>query len=137
MIDQKLKAHRIRPTGIRKAILNLFVEADFALSHADIENALASQCDRVTIYRTLDRFVENGLIHKVVDDSNIAKYALCDSGKCGVHAHHDQHFHFRCERCGRTYCLDMSTLPRVNIPDGYMLHSSHFSGEGVCKHCRD
>lgn len=136
-IDQTLKMHKIRPTGTRREILKLFIERDFALSHADIEKGMGEACDRVTIYRTLDTFLENGLIHKIADEGNVAKYALCDTGACSKERHRDQHLHFRCSRCGHTFCLSVVKIPEVRLPAGYRLSSISMIAEGLCKTCAD
>ena len=50
-----LKQSGLSVTESRKKILDLFLESDGALAHADIEKNTASAFDRVTVYRTLDR----------------------------------------------------------------------------------
>lgn len=135
MIDQKLRAHQIRPTQIRKTILDVFFSTDYALSHADVEKEVGDRCDRVTIYRTLEKFMENGLIHKVPGDANMAKYALCAEDTCDSHKHHDEHLHFDCVACGNTYCLSVARIPTIELPTGYQLKKMSLKAEGICKQC--
>ena len=58
-----LKAHALSVTDGRKEILGLFLARKGALAHADIEKKVGDRFDRVTIYRTLQAFVDTGLVH--------------------------------------------------------------------------
>lgn len=134
-IDNTLKEHHIRPTGIRRAILNIFQKNSFALSHAKIAGELSDTFDRVTIYRTLNKFVEGGLIHKVVDESNITKFALCNDSRCDNQTHNDNHVHFKCWKCGHTFCLNSITITLPNLPSGYQYNDFMVIVDGICKDC--
>jgi Fur family ferric uptake transcriptional regulator len=135
LIEQKLRDHHLRPTQPRCAILSVFHHNAHALSHADLERELEGACDRVTIYRTLEVFENKGLIHKVVDDSPVTKYALCPPEACSTHRHNDQHLHFQCRKCGYTFCLPLVKIPEVNLPEGYQLDTLSMVAEGLCKPC--
>lgn len=134
-VDEVLIVHRIRPTAIRRAVLDIFQNANSALSHAEISDKLSRHFDRVTIYRTLNRFLENGLIHKVVDESNIAKFAPCDYQNCDIQNHHDEHVHFKCSGCERIFCLSSITITLPPLPSGYRYHSLAVTAEGICGEC--
>ena len=56
-----------RPTLIRAAVLSALLDADDALSHAELLERLLphGEFDRVTVYRALDWLVTQGLAHKV------------------------------------------------------------------------
>lgn len=134
MITKTLRNYHVRPTKTRKAILNIFLDADFALSHADIENKMTCDCDRVTIYRTLDTFLEKGLIHKVADGSGIIRYAL--GNNYTPQPHDDNHVHFKCVKCNRVYCLPSVDVPALELPPGYDLYSFSIIAEGICENCK-
>ena len=133
-IDDNLRAHDIRPTDVRRSVLSIFRSMGFALSHADIAGELADTFDRVTIYRTLNKFIECGLIHKVVDESNITKYALCEDG-CGIETHRDEHVHFKCKNCGHIFCLNSVEVNVPALPSGYQSNLFMITAEGICKDC--
>ena len=65
-VDHILKTHQLSVTESRKHILELFKLSNGALAHADIEKQTGDQFDRVTIYRTLQTFVEKGIIHTIL-----------------------------------------------------------------------
>jgi Fur family ferric uptake transcriptional regulator len=131
-----LKQNRLSITGSRQKILELFLSGNGALSHADIETKTGvSSFDRVTIYRTLQTFVESGIIHLIPTTDNSIKYALCKND-CARGSHHDNHVHFICDECNKTICLDDVTIPVVKLPKGFIPQHSEMVVTGVCGQCR-
>jgi len=133
-VYQFLKNKGLSLTENRKLILDLFIRAEGALSPADIEKRIPTQLDRVTVYRTLQTFMEQGIIHQIPTTDNILRYALCKDD-CDSGHHHDNHVHFVCESCGNTTCLDNVEVPVVKLPRGY--HTSHAAMiiHGSCDDC--
>lgn len=129
-----LREHKLRKTPGRIDVLDTFREHDFALGHKDIEQALGNKYDRVTLYRIMSNFEDCGLIHRVLDGENATKYALCHAN-CNDHAHHDNHLHFGCTQCGKTYCLDFE-IPRVSLPANYELEELQILAKGLCAQCK-
>jgi Fur family ferric uptake transcriptional regulator len=132
-LQQLLKDHHLRSTPGRQAILNLFLRKKHALSHGDIERLLRPRQDRVTVYRTLRTFLNQGIIHKVLDDEGALKYALC-SKACHVTGHRHDHVHFKCRVCGETSCLEVD-IPEVKLPKGYQANERNLLIGGVCRKC--
>ena len=128
-----LSDHRLRNTKVRRDVLSLFVEKQEALSHQFIEQEI-HELDRITLYRTLRTFEKNGIIHKAIDGSEKAKYALCIDG-CTDHHHEDEHAHFHCDRCNRTFCLEEVIIPPIQVPQGYHINSTYLVLNGLCKQC--
>ncbi len=130
-----LQEYKLRITNCRKQVLKTFLDRKSALSHSDLEEVLKLDYDRVTLYRTLKTFLENDLIHRVLDDSGSTKYALC-SHTHGVNVDHDhEHVHFKCEKCGKTICIEEVSLPRVVLPKGYINKEVNLLVTGVCDKC--
>ncbi|QHT66043.1 transcriptional repressor [Rhodocytophaga rosea] len=133
-IKNILKEYDLRNTSCREEILDLFLQRNFALSHADIESTIHEDFDRVTVYRTLKTFLDKGLIHKVLDDEGVTKYALCKE-KCSHTEHHHEHVHFKCMTCGLTNCLDSVLIPSISLPAGYSLSETSLLVQGTCQDC--
>lgn len=133
-IKELLEKHKLKKTTTRMDILRLYLSQSHALSHSDLEQALGSDFDRVTLYRTLHTFEEKGIIHKVPDDSGATKYALCAEA-CSEHHHHDEHIHFSCTKCGNTYCLDHYPIPKIQLPEEFKTESLHLYAKGICRKC--
>ena len=134
-IDEILKTNNLSITDSRKKILGLFLNSRGALAHHDIESKTEEKYDRVTVYRTLQTFMEKGIIHTIPTPDNSIKYALCKDD-CSEGHHHDHHIHFQCKECGNTYCLDEVTTPDIRLPKGYMPEQIEVVINGVCKNCR-
>lgn len=130
-----LKQNRLSITDSRLNILKLFLKKDGALSHADIEKNTGDSFDRVTVYRTLQTFVEKGIIHLIPTTDNSIKYALCKND-CAPGHHHDNHVHFICKECNKTICLDGVDVPIVKLPKGFKPQRSEMVVAGVCGECR-
>jgi len=134
-ITDILKNNQLSITENRLRILEFFQTNKKALSHADIEKLSGKHFDRVTIYRTLQTFVDKGIIHTIPTADNSIMYALCKE-TCSEGHHHDDHVHFLCKECGTTYCLDNVIIPEVNIPKGFSMHQTNVLVNGVCKNCK-
>lgn len=129
-----LKKNKLSVTASREKILNLFFGQEGALAHGDIEKRAGEKFDRVTIYRTLQVFVEKGIIHTIPTADNSVRYALCKDD-CEEGHHHDHHIHFVCTRCQNTYCLDDVVTPAIKLPKGYAATQIEVVVEGICKNC--
>ncbi len=134
-IASLLKRSDLSVTESRRKILHLFLEQPGALAHGDIEKKAGEKFDRVTVYRTLQAFVEKGIIHTIPTADNSIRYALCKDDCAGGH-HHDHHIHFMCDKCGNTYCLDDVVTPEIKLPKGYSASHVEVVVEGICKNCR-
>jgi Fur family transcriptional regulator, ferric uptake regulator len=129
-----LKKNRLSVTASREKILNLFLDQAGALAHGDIEKRAGEKFDRVTIYRTLQAFVEKGIIHTIPTADNSILYALCKDD-CEEGHHHDHHIHFVCRQCHNTYCLDNVVTPDIKLPAGYSASQIEVVVEGTCRQC--
>ena len=133
-IKEILKRSQLSVTASREKILHLFLEEAGALAHGDIERKAGEKFDRVTVYRTLQTFVEKGIIHTIPTADNSIRYALCKDN-CAEGHHHDHHIHFVCSNCNNTYCLDDIVTPEIKLPKGYSSSHIEVVVEGVCKNC--
>ena len=134
-IDLILKNNQLSITGSRKKILELFLDSRGALAHGDIEKKIGEKIDRVTVYRTLQVFLEKGIIHTIPTSDNNIRYALCKND-CSQGHHHDNHVHFVCSSCGNTSCLADVVIPAVKLPAGFEAEDYQMVVNGVCKDCR-
>ncbi len=133
-IKEILKKNKLSVTDSREKILGLFLNEKGALAHGDIEKKAGEKFDRVTVYRTLQVFVEKGIIHTIPTADNSIRYALCKD-ECSEGHHHDHHIHFVCDSCDVTYCLDNIVTPAIKLPLGYQSKQIEVVVQGVCKNC--
>ena len=135
-LEHILKHHDLRITQVRLEVLQFFQSNKNALTHADLEAYFAKKFDRVTIYRTLTSFLENGLLHKIPVDSGIAKYALCHH-EGTEHTHDDHHVHFKCKKCAKIECLHTLEIPKLQLPRKYKMENANLLIEGICAVCNN
>jgi Fur family ferric uptake transcriptional regulator len=133
-VDELLRRNQLSVTGSRRKILELFLQQDGALSHSDIEKKASEKFDRVTVYRTLQAFVEKGLIHSIPTADNSIRYALCKDD-CTAGQHRDDHVHFICNSCGNAVCLEEVVVPGIKLPRGYVVQQVEMLVSGICKSC--
>jgi Fur family transcriptional regulator, ferric uptake regulator len=132
-LNEILRRKHLSVTDSRKKILSLFLNTSDALAHGDIERKAGEKFDRVTVYRTLQTFVEKGIIHTIPTADNSIRYALCK--ECEEGHHHDEHVHFVCTNCGKTICLDDVVSPKIELPEGYIAQEVQVVINGICKDC--
>ena len=104
----------------------------------DIRDYFDHRGDRVgtaTIYRQLDRFVEEGRVQKyVLGPGQCACYAYVDTaGSCSAH------FHCKCEVCGRLIHLDCGELQEIRnhlqAHHGFLWNTGRTVFYGTCANC--
>ncbi|MDR1554265.1 MAG: TonB-dependent receptor [Prevotellaceae bacterium] len=122
-----------RNTKTKQMVMSILENADSALCHEDIEKQLSGTIDRVTIYRILQAFCNDGKVHKISGENGKTYYALCHD--CSVNNHNDNHLHFRCVKCDTITCIDQPVaLPK--LPQGYSISSISYLISGFCSKCQ-
>ena len=134
-VDDILRRNSLSVTESRKKILNLFMNVNGALAHGDIERNAGEKFDRVTVYRTLQTFVEKGIIHTIPTTDNSVRYALCKDD-CTEGHHHDHHVHFICLKCGATLCMEDVVVPEIKMRKGFSVNEIEVVVKGICLDCQ-
>ena len=137
LLKQKniIPQYLISSTAIRAFTTATYFSTALDIDIADIEKQTAQAFDRVTVYRTLQTFVEKGIIHNIPTTDNSILYALCKHD-CEAGHHHDNHVHFICDVCTKTICLDDVTIPEVKLPRGFKPKHAEMVVSGVCDDCK-
>jgi Fur family ferric uptake transcriptional regulator len=123
----------VRNTKAKQAVLDEMSRANRALSQPELFERLNGICDRVTVYRILDRLISEKKIHKIVNIDGVLNYALCQTCDDLV-AHSHDHFHFSCTQCKRIECLEENQI-QVNLPINYQVQELYLTVSGVCPGC--
>lgn len=130
-INSVLSEKGIKPTSNRILVMRELAKASHPVSLADLEISLEFSMDKASIFRVLELFSAKHIVRVIEDGSRSLKYELCVSG-----AHYaDQHVHFYCEQCKKTYCFEDERVPVVNIPKGFSLHDINYMMKGTCPNC--
>ncbi len=148
-INDLLTAHGLRRTNAARLVLGwLLAHPDTSYTHAQLHLALvgeASELDRVTLYRLIDRLTQVGLLLCRVDATRTRRYQAMPAE---IHAI----AHFECQTCHRDSPLSgaLSGALQANANDleraaqtaldalkalGYQGMSMDFAVRGVCADC--
>ena len=82
-----------------------------------------------TVYRVVNRLLEDKVISMVAMNGQPVRYELAEIA--GSH-----HHHFHCSECDRVY--DVHGCPgnlESMLPDGFQLEGHEITLNGVCRHC--
>ncbi len=131
-IEKILEGKNIKPTAMRILVFRELLSQSKAVSLYDLEQKF-DKVERTTLFRTLNTFVENNLIHKIDDGTGAVKYALCEEN-CTCHLK-DLHVHFLCTKCEKTFCLKEIPIPSVQLPDNFVFETANFVIKGICPQC--
>ena len=76
-------------------------------SAKDIIRSGEIKSGEATVYRTLSKLAENGVLKRFTDGSSGACYQLAESSDC------DKHFHLKCENCGKLIHVDCGFMAEI------------------------
>lgn len=122
----------LRRTEPRTSILCALLGAVKPLTQEQIAVKLGDEApDKVTIYRTLETFVDSGLVHKAYLRERSWHFELahnCTENQC--------HPHFTCTDCGDTHCLTDVSIPlAATAKNGFAVSRQRVQLEGLCPKC--
>lgn len=85
-----------------------------------------------TIYRNLERFVQEGWAESLLGNDQVMRFVRCES------SHH--HHHLQCERCGRTVeveaCGMETSFAEMERRSGFRITRHQLLLYGLCPACR-
>lgn len=122
-----------RNTPTKEAVLNLLMNSRKALSQDAIEKQLDIEINRATIYRVLNRFCEDEIVHKIVAENGKQYFAACNKKCDNLPEVIRHHFHFRCMSCDTIECLQEPV--QYSVPNGYNVQNANCVLIGTCNDC--
>ena len=114
-------------TPTAKQNITSLLERNHMLSAVDIQDQLNEaklQLNKTTIYRTLDKMLEDGEICRHTLGRDVLLYEL--------RSHH--HDHLVCEKCGKVTAIEC-TLPVPKEMHGFTVSHHHVTLFGICRVC--
>ena len=87
-----------------------------------------------TIYRLVDKLVEEKRINKNINNDNITVYHYLE--ECS----HDNHFYLKCDNCGDLIHIDCDCIndlsKHILKEHGFMLNKRNIFINGLCNKCK-
>lgn len=127
-----LNNHNLKRTSCREGIIEVVMTANKALSENEVRARLAGNYDRTTFYRSFKTLEEHKIIHKIVVDNQMVKYALDITV-----THKVKHAHFYCNECHAVKCMDNVPVQKYQLPDGYSNDETEVLIKGTCANCKN
>jgi Fur family ferric uptake transcriptional regulator len=125
-----LHKHNLVRTSCRQSIIDTIVKSGFAISEEEIKRKIEGTYDRTTFYRSFKTLIQNGIIHKIVVDNQLVKYALSENKPISKN-----HVHFYCNQCGIVECFPDAELISPQLPKGYKQIEAELIIKGFCEKC--
>lgn len=131
--ESPLRGAGLRQTPQRQAILRVLEASTRPLTVDEIWRAMAEGRSGVpTVYRNLERFVQEGWAEPLLGADQVVRYARCHSP--------GHHHHLQCEGCGRTVevgaCGLHSVEKALEKRTGYRITRHQLQLFGLCPECR-
>ncbi len=127
-----LNSHNLKRTSCREGIIEAIMSANQALSENEIREQLSGNYDRTTFYRSFKTLEEHKIVHKIVVDNQIVKYALDNSI-----TRKKEHAHFYCNDCHVLQCLESIAVQEIQLPEGYTEVETEILIKGRCAFCKN
>ncbi|MCP3952777.1 MAG: transcriptional repressor [Desulfobacterales bacterium] len=133
--QEMLMSAKLEATPNRLRVLEVVGNNSYPLSAGDIFKTLerGSSINRVTVYRILDRLVDQGVVERLSTGGRAAYYGLAPN------EHHQPHPHFYCKVCGQMDCLNPESLSietdaiQKTFPG--RIDKVEVRVDGICKNC--
>ena len=129
-----LQASGCRLTATRRAVVETMAESEHALAPVEVFDASRKKDPHlglVTVYRTLEKLEELGLIQRVHQEQGCQAFLKAGQGH--------QHL-LLCERCGRAVLFEGDDLTvlfnKVAIQTGFEIKAHWLQVTGVCSECK-
>tara|TARA_B100000524_G_scaffold152844_1_gene77477 strand:+ start:1226 stop:1639 length:414 start_codon:yes stop_codon:yes gene_type:complete len=128
-----LKKRNLKATSNRLNLLTKIQNNGSAMSYSNIQSTM-QPIDRVTLYRTIEKLKEKGIIHTAFQSNNEIYYAICGMD-CSSENHIDNHIHFKCLKCETVTCEDVLNSLNISLPK-HEIHNISVNVKGICEVCR-
>ena len=132
------KSYNTRPRDRILKSISSFETAHFTVS--DVVARLRAEgqtVGRATVYRTVERMAEDGELRKYIVDGTTAACYQRVEGNSGASCR--EHFHLKCEKCGRLIHAECEELRKIvshmKEEHRFLIDSSKTVFYGLCEDC--
>lgn len=137
-LKAELRAHGLKSTAPRLAVLAELQRATSPKSHAEIFEAVEGQgLDRATVYRNLIDLAEKRIVTRSDLGDHVWRFELRRAAQKGK-SHGAEHPHFVCTDCGDVACLPAIAVRVVGgegAPKSVAAKAIEVQIKGLCDDC--
>ncbi len=123
--------HNLKRTSCREGIIEVMMASEHALSENEIRQKLHGNYDRTTFYRSFITLERHKIIHRIVIDSQMIKYALVVPASLNK-----EHAHFFCNDCQTIQCIEIAPSKELQLPAGFKEAEKEILIKGTCATCK-
>jgi Fur family ferric uptake transcriptional regulator len=133
-LTARLRRRLRKVTGPRQAILEILRLRRAPLTIKEIHAQLGSNCDLVTIYRSMHLLEEMGMVKRFDFGTGAARFELLGEGDDG------HHHHLVCTRCSDVVeleeCFPHRLEQKIAARNGFKFVTHKLEFFGVCPRCQ-
>jgi Fur family transcriptional regulator, ferric uptake regulator len=127
-----LYSHNLKRTSCREGIIEVMMASENALSENEIRQKLAGNYDRTTFYRSFKTLEKHKIIHRIVIDNLMIKYAFAVQA-----SQNKDHAHFFCNNCQTLLCMEIAPAKELQLPAGFKETEKEILIKGTCATCKN
>lgn len=120
-------------TKQKEIIFDVIKKQKHEFTIKDIYNEISDRTGLTTIYRLVDKLVEDGILNKNISIENITYYYYL--GDCNK----DNHFYLKCDKCGNMSHIDCDCIGNISShilkKHGFRPSKKKIIINGTCEKC--
>ena len=120
-------------TKQKDLILDVIKKENKEFTIKDIYEKLNSKVGLTTIYRLVDKLVEDNILSKSINKDNVTYYQYFEKSE------HENHFYLKCDSCKKMIHVDCDCIKGLSDhlfkDHNFTPSKDHIIISGICKHC--
>lgn len=120
-------------TQQKDIILGIIKKQKHEFTIKDIYESIKEEVGLTTIYRSVDKLVEEGRLNKTISSDNTTYYQYLEE------CNEENHFYLKCDKCGNLIHVDCDCIEELtnHILKNHKFkpNKSHIIIEGICNNC--
>lgn len=120
-------------TKQKDIIYNLIKKQKYEFTIKDIYNQIKDRVGLTTIYRLVDKLVEEGRLSKYITKDNMTYYQYLEE------CNQMNHFYLKCEQCGIIIHIDCNCIEEMSkhilIEHKFLTNKMNIVINGICQNC--
>lgn len=120
-------------TKQKDLILDIIKKKNKEFTVKELYNELDRKVGLTTIYRLVDKLIDNNTLNKYISKDNTTYYQYLES------CEHENHFYLKCTNCGEMIHIDCDCISELSNhiykDHKFILNREHIIINGICDKC--